>query len=398
MLGGFSADSLRDYQSEMSRWLGDWDFTECVDTFDFRLCQRDDGSYYGTAGTCRKGKEATRDSIVNQLKKKINMTPNQEAQIRELGDESLVRLMRRIGESQGKQPKKTKHAGLMPPAEAAKYAEFFESGKTAEPVRDVSLDAVRKLVESGTIPKSDVSKAAAKGQPREGTLKDHGWASRTERGEAVIKFIIDHDSKDVTGTHRDWKGELQLDHKIPLSMGGKDEPSNWQLLWIPANQRKGDVEKSIAPSLNGADRKQTEAVLNASLSKAFRDNARMGEDEVKRLHLEGESSAARKDREVKAYKAELPILPSEERASMVATAKGEKLKLLYKASTRGGYRLKMGKGGRGDYPTVGAQKALLKLRWGEKLSPADVSALREDAKGQPPGYLQKLLKAYAPDR
>jgi len=393
MLGGFSADSLRDYQSEMSRWLGDWDFTECVDTFDFRLCQRDDGSYYGTAGTCRKGKEATRDSIVNQLKKKIVMTPNQEAQIRELGDESLVRLVRKIGESQGKQPKKTKHAGLMPPDEAAKYAEFFESGKSAKPIRDVPLDSIRKLVDA-----SAISKAASKGEPREGTLKEHGWASRAERGEAVLKFIIDHDSRDVTGVHRDWKGELQLDHKIPLSMGGKDEPSNWQLLSIPANQRKGDVERSISASLRGSDQKQTEAVLNASLSKAFRDNARMSNDEVKRLHIEGESNAARKQREVKAYKAELPILPREERASLLTTAKGEELKLLYKASTRGGYRLRTGKGGRGDYPTVGAQRALLKLRWGEKLSPADVSALRKDAEGQPPGYLQKLLKAYAPDR
>ncbi len=30
-----------------------------METYDYTTCQRPDGSYYGTAGTCRKGTETT---------------------------------------------------------------------------------------------------------------------------------------------------------------------------------------------------------------------------------------------------------------------------------------------------------------------------------------------------
>jgi hypothetical protein len=398
MIGGFSEDALREFQSLASKTTGaDYDFTECVDVFDFRLCQRNDGSYYGTAGKCRIGKEVARNAVIQQIAKNLQITPKQQMQLQQLGDKSLLRL---IVKSYGKQKQVLKNKGLLLPEEAKKFADFYENGAKVTPVRNTDINDIRNAIDSGEILKSTVLAAGNKGRPRfnDGeTIADYGWASNRERAEAVIKFILDHDSRDAVGIQRDWKTELQLDHRVSLSMGGKDEPSNWVLLPIAANQKKGDIEKRLSRQMEGKTLKEKESLINSAMAGAMRENAKMSSDDVKKLHAEGESEKQRKERRVGALKAELPIMPKAERIRAIERANKEELKLLFKASTRGAHRLKKAKGGRGDYPRVGAMKALLKLRWGETLTSADKEALRVDAVGQGEGYSQKLLKALAPE-
>jgi hypothetical protein len=89
-------------------------------------------------------------------------------------------------------------------------------------------------------------------------------------------------------------------------------------------------------------------------------------------------------------------MSSEQRLSLIEGAKSENLKLLFQASTYGFYRLKKDKSerGRGDYPLVGAMRALIKMRWGYPLTEEDLKNLEIDAVGQPEGYRAKLEKNY----
>ena len=397
MVGGFSEDALREFQSLASKTTGAaYDFTECADVFDFRLCQRNDGSVYGTAGKCRIGKEIARNALVQRIAKDHQISTQQQAQLQQMDDKTLIRI---FGKLNDKQKQVTKNRGVLPPDEAIKLASFFEAGGKATPVKNTGIKDIRSAIDSGRISRSTVKDAADKGKPRLNpgeTLADYGWASKQERAEAVLKFVLDHDSRDAIGIQRNWRTEMQLDHRVPLSMGGKDEPSNWVLLPIAANQKKGDIEKGLRSQVEGKTLKEKELIINSAMARAMRDNAKMSPDQVKKLHAEGESEKQRKERKVSALKAELPIMPKAELIRTIEQANTEQLKLLFKASTNGAHRLKTAKGGRGDYPQVGAMKALLKFRWGETLAFEDKKALAADAVGQNAGYSQKLLKAFAP--
>ena len=45
-------------------------YEEFIETYDFQTCQRPDGSYYGTGGTCRKGVPATKPKKEKVKKKR----------------------------------------------------------------------------------------------------------------------------------------------------------------------------------------------------------------------------------------------------------------------------------------------------------------------------------------
>jgi hypothetical protein len=400
MIGGFSAHALLEYQRLMSEAVGDsHDFTECVDVYDFRLCQRKDGSFYGTAGRCVKGVEASKTALISALREIIEISPEQETKLKQMTEKQVLRVAADIKgrqkKAQPKQPKKRAGQGIMLPKEAEAFANFYAAGgrpKQPRYVSDEELDSILDKLD----PKERrawIRKAASMGDPSRG---EGNWASSEERARAVLKFLIGHDFKDATGVARDWRTEIQLDHGQGLKLGGKDDPSNWVILPISTNQRKGDIEKGVINEVKSGliPMSQAKAEVYKRLEKKLRENAAMSEEQVRKVYQAGFDREAEKARIVKMHKDNLPLMTSEQRLSLIEGAKSKNLKLLFQASTYGFYRLKKGSDERGDYPRVGAMRALIKMRWGYPLTEEDLKNLEIDAVGQPEGYRAKLEKNY----
>jgi hypothetical protein len=424
MIGGFSKEALEQYQKEMlDTFGGAHDFTECVDVFDYRLCQRDNGSYYGTAGMCRKGTEVNRDDVINEIKSLRSVTPKQAAALSALDDEDLGRVHRAVkmnaldvdsaqrvssavktlaGETESG-PKKKGGDNLQDPSEAEKYAKFYESGKdkTHKAPHDSSPEEVKAVLAElkDTLDAKEyrevVGALAGKGSPTKEQKAAAGWKNDAERGEAVLKSLMDNEFKDVNGAFLSWRQGLQLDHRRAGAVGGSDRPDNWIWISSPTNQAKGAVENNVKKEIRtgklnaaDADKRITELLVGK-----LKQNASMTPEAVAKVKEAGSMAVVHKAEAALAMKDNLPLMPADQRARLVDAAKGDELRNLMKASTlevdsKGqprGYR-PMATGGpglrtRSDYPSADSMRSLLRARWGAVLTSNDLKNIADIVNG-----------------
>ncbi len=424
MTGGFDKNSLKIYQRMMERTTGEsHDFTECVDVYDFRLCQRPSGTFYGTAGQCRLGVEVQRDDVLNEIKSMRSVSAAQAKKLSSLSDEDLGRIHRALKEGVGDiesaqrvssavsslageteaGAKKKGGDNLQDPAEAEKYAKFYEEGKdkTYKAPHDTSPEEVKAVLAElkDTLPPKEyravVKALNGKGSPTSEQFEAAGWSSKDERGEAVLKSLMDNEFKDVNGTFLSWRQGLQLDHRRAGAVGGGDTPDNWIWISSPSNQTKGGVENVVKKEISMGKLKPADADrrINELLIGKLRENAKMSPEEVAKAKNAGSMAVVEKAQKALAMKDNLPLMPRDERVALIDSAKGGELKNLMKASTLEtdrsgaprGYR-PMATGGpglrtRSDYPPADSMRSLLRARWGAVLTSEDLRNIAEIVNG-----------------
>jgi hypothetical protein len=336
--------------------------------FDFaQTCQRPDGSTYGTSGQCRKGTPTTKD---------------EEAQIQ-------AALKELKGYKAGYQ--KTGGDNLQDPGEAAKYADFYSKDKDLsykapkETRPEVVKETLARLKEEDPAQYTAVMKSLnSKGSPEKTMKAEAGWKG-TERGEAVLKSLMDNDFKDVLGNPAPWGQGLQLDHRTAGSVGGKDLPKNWIWISTASNQTKGGYE-AAAKKVKGTGAEK-EAFIKASLIKGLQANAKMTPAQVKEVKAKGAATVAAKAEGAAKTRKVLPTMTPAQRGELIAKSSGPQMKEILKASVAEGKNPVTGRptsyrpvlsGGNGarvrkDYGTVPQMKSLAKMRWDEPLSKSDIS-------------------------
>lgn len=332
-----------------------------------QTCQRPDGSTYGTSGQCRKGTPTTKD---------------EEAQIQ-------AALKELKGYKAGYQ--KTGGDNLQDPGEAAKYADFYAKDKDLsykapkETRPEVVKETLARLKEDDPAQYTAVMKSLnSKGSPEKTMKAEAGWKG-TERGEAVLKSLMDNDFKDVLGNPAPWGQGLQLDHRTAGSVGGKDLPKNWIWISTASNQTKGGYE-AAAKKVKGTGAEK-EAFIKASLIKGLQANAKMTPAQVKEVKAKGAATVAAKAEGAAKTRKVLPTMTPAQRGELIAKSSGPQMKEILKASVAEGKNPVTGRptsyrpvlsGGNGarvrkDYGTVPQMKSLAKMRWDEPLSKSDIS-------------------------
>ena len=334
--------------------------------YDFARCQRPDGSYYGTAGQCRKG---------------TPVSNAEEAQI-----QSALKELKSY--KAGYQ--KTGGDNLQDPGEAAKYALFYEKDKdlsykaSKETRPEVVKEVLARLKEEDQGQYTAVMKSLnSKGSPEKTMRAEAGWTG-SERGEAVLKSLMDNDFKDVLGNPAPWGQGLQLDHRTAGSVGGKDRPSNWIWISTATNQTKGGYE-AAAKKVRGTGAEK-EAFIKASLIKGLQGNAKMTPAQVKEVKAKGAATVAAKAEGAAKARKILPAMTPTQRGELISRSSGPQMKEILKASVAEGKNPATGRptsyrpvlsGGNGarvrkDYGTVPQMKSLAKMRWDEPLSKSDL--------------------------
>ena len=340
---------------------------EYSETFDFVRCQRANGTYYGTSGQCRQGTQ---------------VSDAEEAQIQA----ALTQLK---GYKAGYQ--KTGGDNLQDPGEAAKYADFYSKDKdlTYKAPKDTRPEVVKEVLSRLKEDDPEQYKAVmkslnSKGSPEKQMKAEAGWKG-SERGEAVLKSLMDNDFKDVLGNQLPWGQGLQLDHRTAGSVGGKDIPSNWIWISTASNQTKGGFE--AAAKKMKATGEEKEAFIKASLIKGLQANAKMTPAQVKEVKAQGAATVAAKAEGAAKARKVLPTMSPAQRNELISRATGPQMKEILKASVAEGKNPATGRdtsyrpvlsGGNGarvrkDYGTVPQMKSLARMRWDEKLTQSDLS-------------------------
>lgn len=382
--------------------------------YDFGTCQRSDGSYYGHGGTkCHKGTEATKTDMANQIAKNVGGGPAVAKALAGRDEQDLVRIANStkgglsleqseqlnstvktlIGEKAG--GKKEGGQNLQDPGEAAKYAEFYEQKKdlTYKAPKDTDIKVVRATLaqlkdENPEAYKSTMTALNGKGSPPKEMRAEAGWKGQ-ERGEAVLKSLMDNEFKDVLGREASWRQGLQLDHRKAGSMGGKDTPDNWIWISTASNQAKGGMEAAVKKS--GLKGQAADDYVRQGLISKLRTNAGMTKEQVAAAKAGGSATAQAKAERARALRDNLPVMSPQQRSQTISKASGADLKTMLKASVAEGKNPVTGRstsyrpvlsGGNGErvrkaYGTNPQMRALLKARWGEPLTPADKQALGE---------------------
>ena len=383
-----------------------------AESFEFGTCQRSDGSYYGHGGTkCHKGTEASPSDMAKEITKNVGGGPVVEKRLSKLPEQDLVRIANGtkgglsleqseqlnttvktlIGEKAG--GKKEGGQNLQDPEEAAKYADFYEKKKdlTYKAPKDTDIKVVRATLaqlkdEDPESYKATMSALNGKGSPPKEMRAEAGWKGQ-ERGEAVLKSLMDNEFKDVLGKEASWRQGLQLDHRKAGSMGGKDTPDNWIWISTASNQAKGGMEAAVKKS--GLKGQAADDYVRNGLIGKLRTNAAMTKDQVAAKKAGGSATAQAKADRARALRDNLPLMARSQRARTIDTAKGPDLQTMLKASVAAGKNPVTGRatsyrpvlsGGNGErvrkaYGTTPQMKALLKARWGEPLTSADKKAL-----------------------
>jgi len=338
------------------------------ETLDFARCQRADGTYYGTAGVCRKG---------------VSVSAAEEKQIQAA-----------LKELKAYKPgyQKTGGDNLQEPSEAAKYADFYTkdkdlSYKAPKDVRpEVVAETLARLKEDDPAQYTAVMKSLnSKGSPEKTMKAEAGWKGN-ERGEAVLKSLMDNEFKDVLGNPAPWGQGLQLDHRTAGSVGGKDVPSNWIWISTATNQSKGGFE-AAAKKMTSSSAAEKEAFIKQSLIKSLGSNAKMTSAQVKEVKAQGAAKVAQKAEGAAKARKVLPTMTPAQRGALIEKANGGQMKEILKASVIEGRNPVTGRpasyrpvlsGGNGarvrkDYGTVPQMKSLMRMRWDEKLSNSDLT-------------------------
>ena len=337
-----------------------------AEILDFARCQRPDGSYYGTGGVCRKGtpvSDAEEKQIQSALKELKAYKPGYQ---------------------------KTGGDNLQDPGQAGAYASFYQKdGDLTYTAPRNTSDAVVKetlarLKEDDPKQYTAVMKSLnSKGSPEAGMKKEAGWKGN-ERGEAVLKSLMDNEFKDVLGNPAPWGQGLQLDHRTAGSVGGKDTPNNWIWISTATNQTKGGLE-AAAKKVPGTAQ-QKEAYIKQGLIKSLDANSKMSSAQVAKVKADGAAKVAAKAKGASETRRVLPTMKPEQRAALIERSNGTQMKEMLKASSAEGRNPATGRptsyrpvlsGGQGarvrkDYGTVPQMKSLMKYRWDEKLSSSDL--------------------------
>ena len=387
-------------------------YEAALESYDFGTCQRSDGSYYGHGGTkCHKGVEATKDDLASQITKNVGGGPAVQKKLSGMGEQDLVRIANGtkgglsleqseelntavktlIGEKAG--GKKEGGQNLQDPGEAGKYAEFYEKEKdlSYKAPKNTDMKVVKATLaqlkdEDSESYKTTMSALNGKGSPPKEMKEAAGWKGQ-ERGEAVLKSLMDNEFKDVLGKEASWRQGLQLDHRKAGSMGGKDTPDNWIWISTASNQAKGGMEAAVKKS--GLTGKAADDYVRQGLVSKLKTNAGMTKEAVAAKKAGGSAAAQAKTARAAALRDNLPLMSKSQRAKTIDTAKGDDLKSMLKASVGSGKNPVTGRntsyrpvlsGGNGErvrkaYGTTPQMKALLKARWGEPLTSADKKAL-----------------------
>ena len=294
--------------------------------------------------------------------------------------------------------KDSKKGGALPPggatldsADAKAYAKFYENrqdetfkakGNTSSAVVKETL---KRLKEEDPEAYSEAMKALKmKGGPGTKQLEE-AWGSKTapvERGEAVLKSLMDNEFKDVTGKELPWRTGMQLDHRVPGAQGGKDGPDNWIWISTAANQTKKEADKVGAKAIRaGKSSAEAEKLARADFVTRLKANGKLSQAEVEKLRGGKQASKDAANLAEATYKQNMPLKTPQQRAEAIATAKASDMKALIKASTtdgsKGTYITTVDEAGRtrNNRGTMGAQKAIAKMRWGVPLEKTDLEAL-----------------------
>lgn len=340
--------------------------------YDFKVCARDDGSYYGTADNnkCRIGTETTKEKEEAVIKKTLAELKSYKAGYQKTGGDNL-----------------------QDPVQAGKYADFYKKDKDLSYKAPVNTDpatvkeVLRRLKEEDPAQYTSVMKALnGKGSPEKTMKAEAGWKGN-ERGEAVLKSLMDNDFKDVLGQKASWGQGLQLDHRTAGSVGGKDRPENWIWISTATNQTKGGYE-AAAKKIKGTGAEK-EAFIKKSLISGLQANAKMTSAQVAEVKAKGAAAVAAKSEGAAKTRKLLPTMAPAQRNELISKSTGPKLKEMLKASVAEGKNPATGRptsyrpvlsGGNGarvrkDYGTTPQMRALLKARWGEPLTASDKKAL-----------------------
>lgn len=334
---------------------------------DYARCQRTDGSYYGTSGVCRKG------------------TPVSDA------EEAQIQAALKELKAYKSGYQKTGGDNLQDPKEAAKYADFYTKDKDLtykapkETRPEVVKEVLSRLKEDDPAQYKAVMRSLnSKGSPEKTMKAEAGWKG-SERGEAVLKSLMDNEFKDVLGNPAPWGQGLQLDHRTAGSVGGKDLPSNWIWISTASNQTKGGYE-AAAKKIKGTGAEK-EAFIKKSLIEGLKANAKMTPAQVAEVKARGAAAVVAKSEGAARARKVLPTMTPAQRNELISKATGPQMKELLKASVAEGKNPATGRatsyrpvlsGGNGarvrkDYGTVPQMKALAKMRWGDKLTQSDLS-------------------------
>ena len=386
-----------------------------AELYDFGgTCMRADGTFYGHPGAkCHQGVEAQKTDIAAQVAKNVGGGPALTKALSGRDEKDLVRLANAtkgglsmeqaeqlnsavktlIGEKAG--GKKEGGQNLQDPEEAAKYAKFYEDKKdlTYKAPINTDMKVVKATLaqlkdEDPESYKTTMSALNGKGSPPKEMREAAGWKGQ-ERGEAVLKSLMDNEFKDVLGKEASWRQGLQLDHRKAGSMGGKDTPDNWIWISTASNQAKGGMEAAVKKS--GLTGKAADDYVRNGLIDKLKANAKMTKEEVAAKKAGGSAAAQAKAERAAALRDNLPLMSPSHRAKTIASATGPELQTMLKASVASGKNPVTGRntsyrpvlsGGNGErvrkaYGTTPQMKALLKARWGEPLTSADKKALGE---------------------
>jgi hypothetical protein len=320
-------------------------------------------------------------SRVSQLVKDKGLNPDE--------GERVSRGVEKLKEQSG--GKKEGGANLQDPAEAKKYSQFYEQKKdlTYKAPYDTDPKVVKATLErlKEEDPESyskTISALNGKGSPTKEQLAEAGWKSSSERGEAVLKSLMDNDFKDVMGQDLSWRQGLQLDHKQAGSTGGTDTPSNWIWISTATNQAKGGME--AAARKKGGSPAEKEEYIRQGLIGKLNKNAEMSKQDVAKAKGAGSAKALAKSQEAAALRDNLPLMTPAQRGERISNAGGKEMESVLKASVAAGKNPETGRktsyrpvlsGGNGErvrkaYGTVPQMKAIARMRWDEKLSDSDL--------------------------
>ena len=320
-------------------------------------------------------------SRVSQLVKDKGLSPEQ--------GERVSKGVEKLKEQSG--GKKEGGANLQDPGEAKKYSEFYEQKKdlTYKAPYDTDPKVVKATMErlkeeDPAAYSKTVSALNGKGSPTKEQLAEAGWKSSSERGEAVLKSLMDNDFKDVMGQDLSWRQGLQLDHKQAGSTGGTDTPSNWIWISTATNQAKGGME--AAARKKGGSPAEKEEYIRQGLIGKLNKNAQMSAQDVAAAKGAGSARALAKSQEAAALRDNLPLMTPSQRASRISDASAKDMETVLKASVASGKNAETGRktsyrpvlsGGNGErvrkaYGTAPQMKAIARMRWDEKLSESDL--------------------------
>ena len=320
-------------------------------------------------------------SRVSQLVKDKGLSPEQ--------GERVSKGVEKLKEQSG--GKKEGGANLQDPGEAKKYSEFYEQKKdlTYKAPYDTDPKVVKATMErlkeeDPAAYSKTVSALNGKGSPTKEQLAEAGWKSSSERGEAVLKSLMDNDFKDVMGQDLSWRQGLQLDHKQAGSTGGTDTPSNWIWISTATNQAKGGME--AAARKKGGSPAEKEEYIRQGLIGKLNKNAQVSAQDVAAAKGAGSARALAKSQEAAALRDNLPLMTPSQRASRISDASAKDMETVLKASVASGKNAETGRetsyrpvlsGGNGErvrkaYGTAPQMKAIARMRWDEKLSESDL--------------------------